>query len=285
MPASWHFRSRALPLDRPRVMAILNLTPDSFHDGGALLTIDAALAAAAHAINAGADLLDLGGESARPGAHRVSAERQIARVIPAIRAIRERHNIPISIDTTLSPVASAALDAGADIINDVSAATEDPAMLALAARTRAGLILMHRLAPPDRDSYSDRYTTPPAYTDVVHDVRAFLEARAAAAIAAGIPRESIVLDPGLGFGKTVEQNLELIRRTPEFAAAGFPILSALSRKSFVGRAAGLADSTPAQRLAPTLALSLAHRAAGASLFRVHDAAEHVQAFRAAASVG
>lgn len=285
MLASWHFRSRALTLDRPRVMAILNLTPDSFYDGGSLPTIDTALAAATHAVNAGADLLDVGGESTRPGAQRINVEDQIARVIPAIRAIRGRLNIPISIDTTLSAVASAAIDAGADIINDVSAGTEDPAMLPLAARTRAGLILMHRLAPPGSDSYSDRYTAPPTYTDVVLEVRTFLEARAAAAIAAGTPRESIVLDPGLGFGKTVEQNLDLIRRTPELAATGFPVLSALSRKSFVGRAAGLAESTPAQRLAPTLALSLAHRAAGAAIFRVHDAPEHIQAFRAFAALG
>lgn len=283
---------RSIPLDRPRLMAILNLTPDSFYDGGRLPNPEAALAAAARAVDEGADILDIGGESTRPGAQRIGAEEQIARVVPLIRAVRSGPSplaeIPISIDTTLAPVARAALDAGADAINDVSAGTEDAGLLPLAAERRAGLILMHRLLPPDRDRYSDRYERPPAYRDLVEDVRAFLADRVAAALAAGCDPGSILIDPGLGFGKTVDQNLELIRRTRELAdlplAGGsrrFPVLSALSRKSFVGRAAGLAGSAPADRLAPTLALSAVHLASGASIFRVHDVREHALALHAA----
>jgi dihydropteroate synthase len=282
-------RDRILTLDRPRVMAILNLTPDSFSDGGSLDSVEAVISAAGRAVAEGADLLDLGGESTRPGAARVCAEEQLRRVLPALLAIRRSAGplggIPISIDTTLSSVAAPALDAGADIVNDVSAGTEDPGLLDLAARTGAGLILMHRLAPPERDSYSDRYAEPPRYDDVVATVRAFLADRAAAAAARGVRCESIVVDPGLGFGKTVAQNLELVRRTGEIAALGFPVLSGISRKSFTAAAAGLEGTAPRDRLAPSLALSTAHLRAGASIFRVHDVAPHVQALRAAAAVG
>jgi dihydropteroate synthase len=277
--------AKSIALDRPRLIAVLNLTPDSFYDGGRLPTVEAALRAAERALEEGADALDLGGESTRPGAAPVTADEQARRVIPVVEAIRSRAGplaqVPISVDTRLASVARAALDAGADIINDVSAGRDDPAMLPLAAERRTGLVLMHRLRSPSEDSYSDRYQRPPLYDDVVAEVAAFLRDRAAAAVAAGIAPERTVLDPGLGFGKTVAQNLELVRRTPELAALGFPILSALSRKSFVARAAGMADSTPGQRLEPTLALSVAHLAAGARLFRIHDVAPHARALAAA----
>lgn len=280
---------RALTLDRPRVMAILNLTPDSFFDGGSYPTLDGALRAAADAAQAGADILDIGGESSRPGAVRIPPDEQLRRTLPLIGAIRRApaplSSIPISIDTTDASVARAALDAGADAINDISAGTEDPGMLSLAAERSAGLILMHRLRPPPQDSYSDQYSTPPTYTDVVAEVTQFLTARVAAAMTAGVHPSAIVLDPGLGFGKTVEQNLELIRRTPELVRLGFPILSAASRKSFVGRAAGLSASAPADRLAASIAVSVTHYLAGASIFRVHDVAAQVQALRAAAALG
>jgi dihydropteroate synthase len=266
-------------------MAILNLTPDSFSDGGAYPTLDEAIGAAERAVVERADILDLGGESTRPGAGRVPADKQILRVIPVLKAIRARggplSNTPISIDTTLAPVAAAAIDAGATIINDVSAGTEDPAIFDLAAKHKTGLVLMHRLAPPGADSYSDRYANPPVYQNVVATVRDFLVARAALAESRGVARTSIILDPGLGFGKTVEQNLELIRRTGELAALGYPILSGISRKSFAGRAAGMESSTPAERLAPSLALTVAHYAAGASVFRVHDVAPTIQSLTAA----
>ena len=272
-----------LPLSRPRIIAVLNITPDSFSDGGPLMDPGAARDAAARAIAEGADLLDVGGESTRPGAAPVSEAEELRRVLPAIRAVRTLPgpHIPITIDTTKAAVALAALDAGADAVNDVSALTHDPAMLPLVARRACGVILMHRLAPPRDDRYSDQYAAPPLTGDAVASVIAYLQSRADAALHAGVPRSSIVLDPGLGFGKSVEQNLDLIRRTPELTVLGFPILSALSRKSFVGRVGLGRDSDPSERLPATLALSVLHLTAGARLFRVHDVAAHRQALDAA----
>jgi dihydropteroate synthase len=262
-----------IPLDRPCLMAIVNVTPDSFSDGGRYETPPAALRAARQAVAEGADVLDIGGESTRPGATRVAAHEQIARVVPVIRAIRESlgSGVAISVDTTLASVADAAIAAGASIINDVSAGLEDPAILTLAAERRTGLVLMHRLTQPQFDRYSDQYQHPPLYGNVVEDVRDFLSERVAAARAAGVRSEAMVIDPGLGFGKTVEQNLELIRGTPRLAELGFAVLSGLSRKSFVGRVSGLGEgSTPGGRLAGSVALSVVHAVHGASVFRVHD---------------
>lgn len=287
-PSTWQIgNGKAIGLDRPAVLAILNVTPDSFSDGGELPTPDAAAAAAERAVAAGAAGLDVGGESTRPGAEPVSADEQIRRVVPAIEAIRRALGVgvPIGIDTTLAAVAAAAIDAGADIINDVSAGRDDAGMLPLAAARGVGLILMHRLAPPRQDRYSDRYDSPPDYGDgggVVRAVRGFLAERVDAACAAGVEPARIVIDPGLGFGKTVEQNLELIAGTPDLAALGRPVLSALSRKSFTARAAGMGPQTqPRERLAATIGLSVAHLAAGARVFRVHDVGEHVLALGAA----
>lgn len=261
-------------------MAVLNVTPDSFHEASRVPTIDAALRAAAWAIEHGADMLDIGGESTRPGAGRVSDADQIARVAPVVRAIRnELGGVPISVDTTRSAVAAAAIDNGADAINDVSGATQDAGMLELAARTEAGVVLMHRLVEPERDSYSDQYASPPRYADVVVEIRSFLQARAEAALEAGVRRDGIVLDPGLGFGKAVEQNMELVRRSGELASLGYPLLCAASRKSFVGAVSIGAESSPSDRLAGSIALSVVHRMLGASIFRVHDAREQAQALR------
>jgi len=235
-------------------------------------------------------MLDIGGESTRPGAKRVDALEQIRRVIPVIEAVRNHAEtvvsaIPISVDTTLSEVASAALEAGADAVNDVSAGREDHRIIQLCAAHEAGLVLMHRATPPELDSYSDRYTRPPAYSDVVKAVRRFLGARRDRALAAGIDPGALVLDPGLGFGKSVEQNAELVRRSAELLDLGAPILSALSRKSFVGRTS-IPDraSTPEERLPGTIAWSVAHMVTGARLFRVHDVKELTQALRAAWAV-
>jgi dihydropteroate synthase len=275
---------RRLWLDRPRIMAILNVTPDSFADAGRHFHTDAAVEAASRFVEEGADIIDVGGESTRPGAIRVPADEQIRRVVPVIRGIRAlpgaTGNVPLSVDTTLAEVAAAALDAGADAINDVSAGLEDACMLDLAARSGAGIVLMHRLMPPEQDSYSDRYLSEPRYSEagVVADIRAFLAERAQAAEAAGVARECIVIDPGLGFGKTVKQNLALIDGTPEIVSLGYPVLSGLSRKSFVGRLTLARDSTPPERLEGTLRMSLRHWRAGASIFRVHDVHEHVAAF-------
>lgn len=279
---------RSVALDRPVLMGILNVTPDSFFDGGTLQDTESAVRRAVRMIADGADILDLGAESTRPGAERVQVAEQIRRLLPALAAIRAAcPNIPISIDTTLPKVAEAALSAGADAINDVSGGVEsNDEMLFLAAERGAAIVLMHRLRAPGEDRYSDQYQSTPAYDDVVATVGAFLAERAQRAMRAGVRPEGILLDPGLGFGKSVEQNLELIARTPELIArAGnpgqvFPLLSALSRKSFVGRVSLGRDSSPEERLPGTLALSVAHRAVGAAVFRVHDVAEHRAALAA-----
>lgn len=265
------------------MFTILNLTPDSFADGGRLPTPDHARDAAQRASDEGANGLDLGAESTRPGADRIGADEQIHRLIPAIEAIRNAGiDLPITADTTLAVVARAALDAGADAINDVSAGMEDDAMLALAAERSCGIVLMHRLAPPKSDSYSDQYQAKPAYSGgVVQSVRRFLEDRLVAAQRAGVAEHGVLLDPGLGFGKSVAQNLQLIDATGDLLGLGRPVMSALSRKSFVGRVGLGRDSTPNERLPATLAFSTLHLRAGAKVFRVHDTAPHRQALDAA----
>jgi dihydropteroate synthase len=266
---------RAISLERPAVMGILNLTPDSFSDGGEYPDTGAAAEAGLAMLRSGARILDVGGESTRPGGVRVPADEQIRRIGAVIARIREDSQWSggwaLSVDTTLAEVAQAALDLGATIVNDVSAGTEDAGMFALAARSRCGLVLMHRRAPPGADSYSDRYASAPDYGgDVVASVRDFLEGRLIACAEAGIELERVAIDPGLGFGKTVEQNLELIARTGELRTLHRPVVSALSRKSFVGRAMGLNESFPRERETGTVALTVLHRVCGASIFRVHD---------------
>lgn len=286
-------------LDRPRVMAIVNVTPDSFSDGGAYPSTDDVVRAAARMLEQGADLLDLGGESTRPGAHSVAPEEQIRRVVPAIVAIRRELGdaFPITIDTTRSAVARAAFDAGADALNDISAASDDPEMLPMIARKARGVVLMHRLRPSASDRYSTQYLHPPQYRDqassgsdadgqvasgVVEVVGAYLRDRLAASLAAGIARGAIVLDPGLGFGKSVDDNLRLIARTRELCALGCPVLSGLSRKSFTAHVGGVPSDRPMRdRVSASVGLSIAHLHAGAMIFRVHDVAEHVQALRSA----
>ena len=274
----------------PRILAILNLTPDSFSDGGLHLGRGepgwAAWAEGALAEGAGgrgADGFDIGGESTRPGAQPVAPAEQIARVLPALVAIRAAVGMGpiITIDTTSAEVARAALDAGADAVNDVSAGLDDAAMLPLIAERGCGVILMHRLRLPRADVYSHQYADPagpkPVGGDVVAAVRSVLGERLASALAAGVPAESVLLDPGLGFGKTAEQNLELLERTGELLALGRPILSGLSRKSFTARFASASggDVTalpPAMRDEASAMLSRRHWAAGASIFRVHNVA-------------
>ncbi len=273
---------RTLVLERPRIMAIVNATPDSFSDGGLHLDPRAAVAHARRCIAEGACIIDVGGESTRPGAPRIDADEQVRRTLPIIETLAHETDALLSIDTTRFAVARAAIEAGAHIINDVSAGLEDPQMFALAAESGAGLILMHRLRPPDGDSYSDQYTHPPHYDGVAAEVKAWLLARAAAARQAGVQRGQIVLDPGLGFGKTVEQNFTLIAAVSEWHATGFPVLSAASRKSFIGRATGVED--PASRVHGSIAVSVAHCLAGLRLFRVHDVAAHRQALDAAAMI-
>ena len=266
------------------MIAILNITPDSFSDGGRLAGVGDAVDAARAAIDDGADMLDIGGESTRPGAEPVGEAAQIARVAPVILAIRDAGiACPISVDTTRSAVARAAFEAGADAVNDVSAGTDDPSMLALLADRGAGVILMHRLRRPGDDSWSDRYDDAPAYPGgVVGCVRAYLLERAGAAMAAGIDPEAIAIDPGLGFGKSVAQNYELIAGSGAFVETGHPVVGAASRKSFLGAVTGIEN--PRDRVAASVAATVAQRLLGVQLFRVHDVPAQDHGLRVADAV-
>ena len=263
-------------------MAILNITPDSFSDGGVLTTPAEALAAARAALAEGADILDLGGESTRPGAEAVPADEQIRRVIPAIDAIRRAGiDAPITIDTTSAEVAAAGLDAGADAVNDVSAGLGDPAMLGLIADRRVGVVLMHRRSSPREDRFSHLRADEPDYgpAGVLAAVREYLDERARAAVAAGVGSERIALDPGLGFGKSVRQNYALIAGTREIVDLGHPVVAASSRKSFLGAVSG--SENPVDRGIESVAAAVLQRWGGAGVFRVHDVAEHRRALAVA----
>jgi len=286
LPKSWILSpQRTICIDRPLCFGILNITPDSFSDGGELGSVGEAVERARAMIDEGADGLDIGGESTRPGAARIGVGEQIRRVVPGIEAIRKGGiTTPITIDTTSAPVALAALDAGGDAINDVSAGFDDEAMIPLIAERGCGLVLMHRVMDPGQDRYSDQYENRPIEGDVVGCVVSALASRRDEALLAGVDRRCIVLDPGLGFGKDVGQNLELIRQTDRLVGLGHPVLSGLSRKSFVGRVSIGADSEPKDRLAGTLALSVMHLHCGARVFRVHDVGAHRRALDAAWSL-
>jgi dihydropteroate synthase len=273
---------QTLRLDEPRFIGVLNVTPDSFSDGGAFRSVAAAVDHAGRMLDSGACMIDVGGESTRPGAVRVEASEQIHRTIPVIEALRRNSEALISIDTTLATVAEAALDAGANVINDVSAGTEDPRLLELAGQRGCGLILMHRLVPPEQDVYSDQYEHRPEYGDVTAVVGDWLAQRCRVAGAQGVERSAIAIDPGLGFGKSVEQNYELIRRTGEFVETGRPVVSAASRKSFIGAVAGVREA--ADRDGASIAISVIHWLAGVRLFRVHCVAAHREALAVAGAV-
>jgi dihydropteroate synthase len=281
MKACWRLGNREIALTRPVLMGIVNVTPDSFADGGQFGDADAAVQGGLQLVKDGASILDVGGESTRPGAQAVPADEQIRRVVPVIRGIRAADaKVAITVDTTRGEVAMAAMDAGADGINDVSAGTDDPHMLTLAGRGGAGVVLMHRVRRPSEDQYSDQYVTAPLEGDVVEVVGHWLRERMNAALEAGVPADRMVIDPGLGFGKTVEQNLALIAGTRELLEIA-PVLSALSRKSFVGRVSLERESVPAERLEGTIGLSVLHLMCGARLFRVHDVAQVGAGLRAA----
>ncbi len=247
---------------RPLVMGVLNVTPDSFSDGGQFASVEAAAEQARRMAADGADIIDIGGESTRPGAPRVSAERQIDRIIPVFRAIKGSLPCVLSVDTTLAEVAEAAMDHGAGMVNDISAGQESPLMLDRVARHGAAVVLMHMLGQPATMQQD------PRYSDVVAEVTAFLADRLAAAIAAGVPRESVLLDPGIGFGKTADHNLVLLQKLGRFVDLNQPVVVGTSRKAFIGRITG--ESEPAQRdfgTAATVAWSVTN---GASVVRVHD---------------
>jgi dihydropteroate synthase len=248
---------------RPQVWGILNVTPDSFSDGGRWLEPAQAVEQALRLAQEGADVLDVGGESTRPGAAPVPEAEEIRRTAPVIEALRRaRVSLPISIDTRKAAVARAALDAGAGIVNDVSAGTHDPALLPLVAERQAGLVLMHMLGEPATMQRA------PVYGDVVAEVLAHLEGRRAAAEAAGVERTRIWIDPGIGFGKTLEHNLALLQSLERFTATG-PVLLGASRKSFLGALTGRAAP---ERLLGSLATAARGLQAGVAALRVHDVA-------------
>lgn len=259
-----------LPNDRPLVMAILNATPDSFSDGGQHHDPRDAIAAGHAMLEAGADILDIGGESTRPGAPPVSPEEEMARVLPVVRELAKA--AVVSVDTRHPATMRAALEAGAEIINDVTALRQEPASVRVVQETRAPVVLMHMPVLDPR-----RMQQEANYTDVVLEVARFLRQRVETAEALGIPRGRIAIDPGLGFGKTGAQNLLLLQRLPLLAGIGCRILVGASRKRFIGQVTGV--ETAAERLAGSLAVAQAAAAAGASILRVHDVAETVQALR------
>jgi dihydropteroate synthase len=273
----------AAPIGDFRLMGILNVTPDSFSDGGRFLEPEAAIEHGSRMLGEGADIVDVGGESTRPGAEPVSAPEELERVRPVIEGLAAAHpTARISIDTTKALVAQQALDAGASFVNDVSAFRADPDMAGLVAASGADCCLMHMQGEP-RTMQRD-----PRYGDVVDDVKAFLGERLAFAVAQGVSERRVLLDPGIGFGKTLEHNLELLRRLSELLELGRPIVIGTSRKSFLGRvaAAGGGDGEPlraGERLPGTLASNVLAFERGASVFRVHDVAPAREALAVAAA--
>jgi dihydropteroate synthase len=262
--------------DRTYMMGVLNVTPDSFSDGGQFATVAAAVDQAMAMAKAGADVLDVGGQSARPQADAISLEMELQRVVPVVEAIRQRLNLAISVDTTRAEVARAAIAAGADIINDISAGLSDAAMLPTVAALQVPVILMHMRGTPKTMQQLTQYD------DVVGEIGTVLQERVQAAIAAGVAMEQIMLDPGIGFAKTVGQNVEILKRLPELKALGHPLLVGTSRKSFIG--AILNQPDPLQRGWGTAASCCGAIAGGADLLRVHDVSAMVDVARMADAI-
>ncbi|MEO8444659.1 MAG: dihydropteroate synthase [Gammaproteobacteria bacterium] len=253
-------------------MGVLNVTPDSFSDGGRHEDPGLAIQQCLRMAGAGADIIDIGGESTRPGAVAPGAAAELARVIPVIRGLRAASGILISVDTSEPEVMRAAVAAGADVLNDVRALRQ-PGALEAAAACGVPVCLMHMQGTPATMQRE------PRYEDVAAEVLAFLMERVAECVAAGLGRESLIIDPGFGFGKTLEHNVTLLRRLDVFVATGLPVLAGLSRKSLIGQLAGEPQGAAAERLGGSVALALAARARGARIVRVHDVGPTVQAFR------
>lgn len=256
-----------------KLMGVVNVTPDSFSDGGLFLDAEAAIAHGRELVDQGAEILDVGGESTRPGAEEVGAEEEVARVEPVVAGLAEAATV--SVDTSKARVAEAALDVGATIVNDVTALRHDPEIAALCAERGAGLVLMHMQGDPRTMQEH------PSYGDVVDDVKAFLSERLEAAVGAGVAEERIWLDPGIGFGKDLGHNLELLRRLGELRELGRPLVVGTSRKSFIGKIDG---SAVGDRLGGTIASTVLAAANGADVLRVHDVAAVAQATRIASAV-
>lgn len=266
-------RQRVLDLGRPQVMGILNVTPDSFSDGGKHQVLDQALFSAEQMLQDGATMLDIGGESTRPGAAEVSATDELQRVVPLISAIRQRFDCVISIDTSKAEVMSAAVQAGADIINDVRA-LQEPNALSVAASLGVPVCIMHMQGAPRTMQHA------PQYQDVVQEVYQYLLNRAEQCQQAGIAASQIILDPGFGFGKSLAHNYQLLAALPQLVASGYPVLAGMSRKSMIGQ---LLDVPVTERLSGSLACATLAAYAGAQIIRVHDVKESVQAVRIAAA--
>lgn len=275
----WKLARRSLPYgERTLVMGVLNVTPDSFSDGGQFFSFDQAIAHAEQMINEGADVIDIGGESTRPGSEFVSVEEELRRVIPIIERLAGKASIPISIDTTKTPVAQGALAAGAEIVNDISALRFDVSLADEVAKANAGLVLMHSRGTP-----KTMQQLPPAQ-DILTEVIDGLRESIGIAQQHGVASQSMVIDPGIGFGKTVEQNVELIAKLDQLARefADFPIMIGTSRKSFIGK---LLDGAPTdQRLYGTIASTVASVMSGAHIVRVHDVKAAVEAVKLADAI-
>jgi dihydropteroate synthase len=257
-------RSCSLVMDRPYIVGILNVTPDSFSDGGRYLDLQRAVGHGLRMVAEGADLIDIGGESTRPGASQISEQEELDRVIPVVEKLGREVGLPLSIDTSKSVVAREAVSAGADFVNDVSGLAFDAGMARAVADSGAGLIVMHTRGRPEVMQQDTHYAD--LFTEVVTGLTRSIQV----AESAGVARDKIVIDPGIGFGKDVAGNLELLRRTSDLVELGRPVMLGTSRKSFIGRVLGKDD--PAERLAGTLATVALGFAWGARLFRVHDVA-------------
>ncbi|MDP3786846.1 MAG: dihydropteroate synthase [Candidatus Omnitrophota bacterium] len=269
--------SRQLPYsDRIYIMGVLNVTPDSFYDGGRFFDRKKAVKHALDMEYLGADIIDVGGESTRPGAADVDADEELRRVVPVIRAISKKAKAAISIDTRKAKVADAALKAGASIVNDISALRGDPGMAGVVAKHRANIILMHMKGDP-KDMQID-----PKYTYVVKDITRSLKGSIALAKRAGIKDDKIIIDPGIGFGKTVEHNLEILRRLKYFKKLGYPLCVGASRKSFMGKILGSKD--PEDRLAGSIATAVLAAMNGANIVRAHDVGPTCQALKVVDSI-
>jgi dihydropteroate synthase len=260
---------------RTLIMGIVNVTPDSFFDGGRRLDPAKAISDGVAMAASGADIIDIGGESTRPGARPVSQEEELARVLPVVRGLRREVSVPISIDTYKAAIARAALDDGADIINDISALRFDPKMVSLVVTEKVPVVLMHMQGEP-RTMQQE-----PNYGDVVREVRDFLATQLYEAMDAGVMPQAIIIDPGIGFGKTIEHNLQLLRGLPVLAALGQPLLVGTSRKAFIGK---ILDLAPDERLEGSIAAAVAAALAGANILRVHDVPETCKAVKVADAI-
>ena len=263
--------------ERTYLMAILNITPDSFSDGGEYTTLSTAVAQTKKLVNGGADIIDIGGQSTQPGAPQISVEEELDRVVPVIKALRSQHiYVPISIDTTRACVAEAAIEAGADLVNDISGGTYDADMFPVVAKLGVPMVLMHiRGTPQTMQTMTD-------YRDLIEEIYQFLQSQIETAIAAGIQRSRLIIDPGIGFAKTYEQNLEVIRRLNEFRSLEAPILVGPSRKSFIGHI--LNEDDPKMRVWGTAAACCAAIAGEADIVRVHDVPQMYDVCRVADAI-